>query len=806
MVTDPAASDDPRALSLVRRLTQQSAVSALGCLALRQVALAGLLQEAVDALRSGLAADFATVYEYTSDGGAIARAGAGDPVAPQRAPAPAPSEPSLRLVQYSGQPLLSADIRHDKRFVSPLLQAQGMVSLVVAPIGLGEDAFGFIGACSRREGAFVQDDLAFLQSVANVVSAAVERERATEGAAEAKSRIADLWELSLDPLAVFAADGTFLEVNQAWERTLGWTAEELVGKQALDFMHPEDRCATVTAGTSVLAAGTLPELVNRYMAKDGSSRWLLWSARRGPDGHLYAIAKDITQRHEERELALRREEQLNEAQRVARMGSWETDLVSREFTISEGLRSMFALGSLTVSFGAFFDRVHADDRGRVEAEFSGRIKHPSPTEFRIVLPGGEARIVSSWVESVVEAGRLVLRRGMVQDVTEPRTRDLALRRSEERFRQGFDNAPIAMSLIEPGSDRYLRVNDALCQFLGRPAAELLTLTVLDVTHPDDLAASTVALRRLAAGEPIAQVTEKRYLRPDGAVVWGALSVSIARDADGSVDVLFAQTLDITERKRDEELVRRQLGEIAWLTEIGQAFEDDRFELHSQPIMSIATGEIVYHELLIRMRDRDGGLIAPGEFLPAAERYGLIREIDRWVISRGAEYAATGVDVAINLSGVSLSDTTLFAHIESELVRTRADPSRLVFEITETALVEAPDSAVRLAQQIRNHGCQIALDDFGTGYGGLHHLKTLPLDYLKIDQEFVRNALTDESDRHVISAVVNMAELFDMQTVAEGVEDQPTLDLLCEMGVDYAQGFHLGRPGPLDASTAPSRLS
>jgi EAL domain-containing protein (putative c-di-GMP-specific phosphodiesterase class I) len=294
------------------------------------------------------------------------------------------------------------------------------------------------------------------------------------------------------------------------------------------------------------------------------------------------------------------------------------------------------------------------------------------------------------------------------------------------------------------------------------------------------------------------VREKRYVQPDGSVVWGALSVSTALDADGSVDVIFAQIIDITERKRQEESVRRQLGEVAWLTEIRQAFEEDRFELHAQPIVSIATGEIVQHELLIRMRDREGGLIAPGEFLPAAEEYGLIREVDRWVISRGAEFAASGIDVAINLSGVSLSDPSLFAHIDGELARTGADPSRLVFEITETAVVEAADRAVRLTGQVRERGCRFALDDFGTGYGGFHHLKTLPLDFLKIDREFVRDALTDASDRHVISAVVNLAELFDMRTVAEGVEDQATLELLAAMRVDYAQGFYIGRPGPTAA--------
>jgi EAL domain-containing protein (putative c-di-GMP-specific phosphodiesterase class I) len=190
------------------------------------------------------------------------------------------------------------------------------------------------------------------------------------------------------------------------------------------------------------------------------------------------------------------------------------------------------------------------------------------------------------------------------------------------------------------------------------------------------------------------------------------------------------------------------------------------------------------------------LIPPGEFLPAAEKYGPILEIDRWVISRAAQIAAGGMDVAVNVSGVSLGDPTLVSHVERELGRWGAEPGRLVIEITETALIAAGPVAGHVAEQLRELGCRFALDDFGTGFGGFQHLKSLPLDFLKIDQEFVRDASTDESDRHVIAAVVSLAKGFGLQTVAEGVEDAETLTLLAEMGVDLAQGYHLGRPAPL----------
>ena len=200
-----------------------------------------------------------------------------------------------------------------------------------------------------------------------------------------------------------------------------------------------------------------------------------------------------------------------------------------------------------------------------------------------------------------------------------------------------------------------------------------------------------------------------------------------------------------------------------------------------------------------MRGRDGELIAPSAFLPAAEKHGAIRDIDRWVIAKGADIAARGIDVEINISAASIDDPSLIADIEHELERTGADPARLVFEITETALVEKTEVAVALAEHLRTLGCRFALDDFGSGYGGFHYLKHLPMDFLKIEREFIRDALTNDADQHVIHAIVGLARGFGLQTIAEGVEDQATLELLRDFGVDHAQGFHLGRPAPLPAA-------
>ncbi|MBJ7330735.1 MAG: EAL domain-containing protein [Solirubrobacteraceae bacterium] len=254
--------------------------------------------------------------------------------------------------------------------------------------------------------------------------------------------------------------------------------------------------------------------------------------------------------------------------------------------------------------------------------------------------------------------------------------------------------------------------------------------------------------------------------------------------------------DITERKERERELERQLEQVSWIGRLRAALAEDRFELHAQPIVDLATGATVQHELLIRLRDEDGTLVAPGQFLPTAERFGLIGEIDQWVTKQGIGHAACGHPVELNLSAQSLGDPDLLNLIRAELRRTGADPALVAFEITETALVQDAAAAEAFITRLRELGCRVALDDFGTGYGGFTYLKCLPITDLKIDIEFVRDLTESHASQEVVRAVVSLARGFGQQTVAEGVEDRATMDLLRELGVDRAQGFAIARPAPV----------
>ncbi len=239
----------------------------------------------------------------------------------------------------------------------------------------------------------------------------------------------------------------------------------------------------------------------------------------------------------------------------------------------------------------------------------------------------------------------------------------------------------------------------------------------------------------------------------------------------------------------------------WEHRIRTALEEDQFELHCQPILELSSGEVTQSELLVRMRG-DDGLIPPNAFLGDAERLGLIHAIDRWVVTQAIEILAErpGICLEVNLSGRSTGDEQLLRLIKGELEGSSVAPDRLIFEITETAAIASIDQARRFAEALRDLGCRFALDDFGAGFGSFYYLKHIPVDFLKIDGDFVRSPRS-KADDLVVESIVHMARGLGKQTIAEFVEDEGTLEALRAQGVDYAQGFHIGRPGPVSEQLA-----
>ena len=226
---------------------------------------------------------------------------------------------------------------------------------------------------------------------------------------------------------------------------------------------------------------------------------------------------------------------------------------------------------------------------------------------------------------------------------------------------------------------------------------------------------------------------------------------------------------------------RAAARFEWAERIRRALAEDRFELFAQPIADARSGGVSQYELLLRMRDEDGTLIMPSAFMPTAERHGLVGAIDRWVVEHSIRLAADAerrgqpVRVEINLSGPSISDRATPDLIAALIKSAEIDPSLLVFEITETAAIDSLSQARDCAQRLRKLGCQFALDDFGAGFSSFVHLRSLPIDYVKIDGEFIRGLADNPSDRLFVQAIVTIVRGLGKQTIAEFVEDAEAAD-------------------------------
>jgi diguanylate cyclase (GGDEF)-like protein/PAS domain S-box-containing protein len=258
-------------------------------------------------------------------------------------------------------------------------------------------------------------------------------------------------------------------------------------------------------------------------------------------------------------------------------------------------------------------------------------------------------------------------------------------------------------------------------------------------------------------------------------------------------------------------------EMQWVTRISRAREQERFELYYQPIVPIGKTERVFpqFELLLRMRDERGELVSPNTFIPAAERYNLMQGLDRWVISEvldsliyRPQMNCEPYMLAVNVSGTTLNDAKFLDYLQSELAAAQIDEGTLCFEITETAAISNLDRTVQFMRTLKERGCRFSLDDFGTGLSSLTYLKNLPVDYVKIDGQFIRNVLRDAADESVVEAIAKMAAAFKIHTIAERVESRDVLARLAEIGIAYAQGFFIAVPQPvsdLPIRSMPRRL-
>jgi PAS domain S-box-containing protein len=606
-------------------------------------------------------------------------------------------------------------------------------------------------------------------------------------------------------------DGRVVFWNAAAERLYGYGADEMLGSD-IALLIPPDRPQELSELLAQVGNGeTVRNLQTERLRKDGARIpvSITVSPVLADDGtviggstiahdltrHLFQVAElQSTQRHVAEAQAT-----LKTLQESAPVGFGFMD---REFRITHLNEMLASVNGSTV----------ADQLGKTVAEVVPEIWPQIEPVYRRVLDRDEPVLnvetsgetaadpgrTHHWLASYypVHLGNEIIGVGVVAvDITE--------RRQAEEFHSNVMNN-MAEGLISVDTEgRLTSMNAAATKMLGWTAEDLRGRLVSEVilARGDDGRAV-----REDANELLKVRAEGRHLRLDDFeyVCKNGTQLSVAISASpllngSSVEGAVVVFRDITDEKSERLRVKRELDALSWVGRIREALDEDRFVLFSQPIVPLRGGQ-PSSELLIRMKGRNGELIAPNSFLPVAEKYGLIDEIDQWVVKQAVGLASQSHHVGVNLSAASIVTFDLLAMIKQELEQADADPSNLVFEITETALMRDIEKGEAFARGVTDLGCGLALDDFGTGFGTFTYLKRLPINYLKIDIEFVRDLVASSANQHVVAAIVTLAQGFGCQTIAEGVEDGATLKLLEDFGVDFAQGYHLGRPAPVQHIT------
>jgi PAS domain S-box-containing protein len=382
----------------------------------------------------------------------------------------------------------------------------------------------------------------------------------------------------------------------------------------------------------------------------------------------------------------------------------------------------------------------------------------------------------------------------------------------DRLRVAFDQAPVGSALLAPDGT-YLDVNDALCEALGQPRETLLADEPPVIVHPEDADSKRELAERMLAGRQAAARGVRRYLHADGHLVQMRENMSLVRDAEGRPSLFVVQLEELAGDADEAGLADADVAESTDLVgaspeyamssdSLRRALEDDMFQLYCQPVLDLHANSVSQYELLIRMVAEDGRVILPKAFLSTARRAGLAHAIDRWVVRHAIrllherQSADEDVSFEVNLSPEAIHDDDLPAMIEEELASTPIDPARLVLELTGATAAGDIDATRDLARRLRGLGCRFALDDFRSNFGSFRLLKDIPLDYLKLDGELVGSLTESRTSQLIVKALVDVAAGTGMKTVAVFVSDDSALAMLRDLGVDYAQGYKVGRPRPV----------
>jgi PAS domain S-box-containing protein len=614
-------------------------------------------------------------------------------------------------------------------------------------------------------------------------------EQSTPGWSPSESSLASMLDSVGDGIMVLGPDWRFRYLNRMAAVLLGRDRESLEGRDAWEEFptavgHPLQLVLLRAARDRRPARLTVQD--------DTTGRWLELHAF-PQEENLVVLFGDVSERlaaeNEQREFG----ERMATAERIAHFGVWSWEISTGRVRWSDELHRIYGLepGEFAGTVEDFTSRLHPEDRQRVwnHVQQSLRTKQPFIFEERIYRPDGSERVLLSEGRPLIGADGLVrVLVGVCHDVTERVEAQRALGLSERRMRAILDNIP-SLVAVKNLEGRYVMSNAEGARLAGIEPDEVVGNSCAELfpTISEKLRLND----RLAATEQEPVYDEAVLMREGEPRTFLTVTFGLP-DERGQVVETCTVATDVTERYERESERRERT---TWREQIGAALADERMLVFAQPIVEVATGERRRSELLVRMQsERDESILAPAAFLPAAERFGLVQQIDVFMVGRALELA--DLHPAVNLSAVTLGDAQARRAALDLLAASPAAAAKLVFEITETAAAEHLEDVLAFGSEAAALGCGLALDDFGTGFGSFIYLRRLPLRYLKIDTSFVLDLPRSEDDQRVVKSILRIAEEFGLAAIAEGVEDEETLQMLRELGADYVQGFHLGRPAPV----------
>ena len=814
---------------------------------------------------------------------------------------------------YLGRQVLVADIASDPFWEQPrelALQA-GLNAAWSTPIKATDGRLlGALGVYHSTSGLPGQRELRIMDHAAQLAGIAIARRLAEEALRASEAKYRGLFESIVEGVYQSGRDGRLRSVNPAFVTILGYgSAEELYALPSVAtlYWNPADRAEFIRR---VESEGEIRNAEFLMRRRDGEQVVILENARAVRDAanritHYEGTIADITERKRAEQAVFAEKERAQVTLQSIGDAVISTDADGRiEYInpVAESLTAWTLEEARGRPIGEVLSLVNEITREPIENPLlcvlsGGEVSSPADHSVLVTRSGHEVAIQESAAPICDRQGRVIGAVIVFHDVTKERRlkRALSYQASHDALtglinRREFDNRLHAAVLsAQRGEGTYALLYIDLDQFkvvndtCGHQAGDRLLRDVTGLLQARVRASDTIArlggdeFGVLLEGCSVEQSTRiadgVRQAIRDYRFVWGATTLSvgasvgvvqITAETESVANVMSAADIACYAAK-DEGRNRVHLyesdgishprhREMHWVARVTRAAEENRLELFFQPIRPIARAgatATAFHELTVRLRDDDGRLVSPGEFIPAAERYNVMSVIDRWVVQRATERLREWVEraelseselragerpagnghtggtaavegqwhgsavravpavppardrsalqlplLAVNLSGTSLNEQSFIDWVLQQ-VGDAALAQALCFEITETAAVTNLSNATFVMRELKARGCKFALDDFGTGLSSFMYLKTLPVDYLKIDGQFISHVADDPVDRSMVEAICKVGKALGIETVAECVESQAVLDELERIGIDYAQGYYLARPEPIE---------